>query len=439
MSPLAGPLARLLPAAADPRPDGDLLAAFLDRQDEAAFAELVRRHGPVVRLACRRMLPNPADADDAFQATFLVLARRGAGLDPAQPLGPWLYRVAVLTARTVRRGNARRFAHLEQPPTALAAPGAETVTDLRLDLDAALLALPEKYRTPLVLCHLQGWSRRDAAEQLGCREGTLSSLLARGLVKLKSRLRGYDPTAALVAGTAPVPLALAAATARAAVTGVGRSTAAVALADSVLRGFRVKRLAAAAGVVLVLIGVGYGVTAATRPAIPVAAQMVPSPELTRELPPPPGERPPVAVNKRIDVCVGGPFGGVPLKATEVGPTGPLGEPVYFNRFDRFQEYLAAARTAGPVPPSVRVDVWDEARVETTRKVFATCRAVGYTSVRVRGRVPTLNPGGWREFDDTPVDLADLVPPPQANSGGGGGRAGGCAFKPLPCRCPEVDL
>ncbi len=180
-------------------PDGDLVAAFTDHRDEAAFAELVRRHGAVVRAACRRMLPNPPDADDAFQATFLVLARRGPGLDPAQPLGPWLYRVAVLTSRTLRRGNARRFARLEAPPPAGRRVAPADTADLRIDLDAALLALPEKYRTPLVLCHLQGWSRRDAAEQLGCREGTLSSLLARGLTKLKARLRGYDPTAALVA------------------------------------------------------------------------------------------------------------------------------------------------------------------------------------------------------------------------------------------------
>ncbi len=431
MSPIAGPLARLLPAAADPRPDGDLLVAFLRCRDEAAFAELVRRHGSAVRAACRRMLPDPADADDAFQAAFLVLVRRGHSLDPAHPLGPWLYRVAVLTARTLRRGNARRFARLDAPPGEL--PAAETVTDLRLDLDAALLALPEKYRTPLVLCHLQGWSRRDAAERLGCREGTLSSLLARGLAKLRARLHGYDPTAALVAGAVPVPLALAAATARAAV-GVGRSPAAVRLADGVVRGFRLVRLAGAAGVALVLAAAGYGVVAAARPADPLTAA---APPVARRSPPLPPPAPiPAAPSRRIDVCVGGPLGGVPLRATEVGPEGPMGEPVLFTGIDRFQSYLTAARTAGPAP-KVRVDVWDGVPADRTRAVFRACRGAGYNAVTVRGRVPTLA-GGWREFDDDTVDIADLAPPVQANTGGGGGNAGGCAIRPYPCRTPAMD-
>src|SRR3569623_1718742 len=99
MSRLATHLARQLAGLAETRPDGELLSAFLSRQDEAAFAELVRRHGPLVWAACRRLLPDPADAEDAFQAAFLVLVRRANRLTARTALGPWLYKVAAWTAR----------------------------------------------------------------------------------------------------------------------------------------------------------------------------------------------------------------------------------------------------------------------------------------------------------------------------------------------------
>src|SRR5437660_829948 len=107
---VAAALVRRLPALAEVRTDGELLAAFLAGHDEAAFAELVRRHGPLVWAACRRLLPDLADAEDAFQASFLVLVRRARRLTGETALGPWLYRVAVWTARNLRRRNARAFA-----------------------------------------------------------------------------------------------------------------------------------------------------------------------------------------------------------------------------------------------------------------------------------------------------------------------------------------
>ncbi|MBN9524018.1 sigma-70 family RNA polymerase sigma factor, partial [bacterium] len=107
MTPLAALFRRIDP---DPRRDGELLAAFLAEHDEPAFAELVRRHGPLVWGACRRVLPDEADAEDAFQATFLVLVRRAGRLTAATTIGPWLLTVAALTARNVRRKNARRLA-----------------------------------------------------------------------------------------------------------------------------------------------------------------------------------------------------------------------------------------------------------------------------------------------------------------------------------------
>jgi RNA polymerase sigma factor (sigma-70 family) len=437
-------LARLVPPAADARPDGDLLTAFLDQRDEAAFAELVRRHGPVVRSACRRILPDAADADDAFQAAFLVLVRRGPRLDTTQPLGPWMYRVAVLTARTLRRGNARRFSHLEPLPALVPAP--DGADDARLDLDAALLALPEKYRTPLILCHLQGWSRHAAAAQLGCREGTLSSLLSRGLTKLKARLRGYDPAAALVAGMAPVPLTLAAATAKAA-GGAGRSAAAAGLAAEVARGFVVAKLTAVGGAVVTLAALGLGAVVFARSH---GSEVASGPDRVRELPPaaspvlapapaaPPAAPAPTSTEaeiKRIGVRLGGTFCVIGMRVEEYGVEEhrPLRRLLFANT-DGFQNYLSQTRARSPVAPRVQVDVWDGVSPNAAQAVFGACRAAGYRAVHVRGRVPTFSPTGWREFgdDDGPVDLTDLLPPPQA-SRGGGGKAGRCAPRPGTCR------
>src|SRR6478672_8321271 len=153
---------------ADPRPDGALLAAFLTDRAEAALAELVRRHGPLVWAACRRALPDPADAEDAFQATFLVLVRRAGALTAADSLGPWLYRVAAWTGRALRRKNARRRAVVGELPAAVADPRPYVT----VELDDLLLALPDRYRSAVVLCHLQGLTHREAADRLGCAEGT---------------------------------------------------------------------------------------------------------------------------------------------------------------------------------------------------------------------------------------------------------------------------
>src|SRR4051794_12391028 len=101
---------------ADRRSDGELLAAFTSGPSEEAFAELVRRHGPLVWGACRRLLPNPSDAEDAFQAAFLVLVRRAPRLTHSATVAPWLHRVAVWTARNVRRKNARRLARFSALP-----------------------------------------------------------------------------------------------------------------------------------------------------------------------------------------------------------------------------------------------------------------------------------------------------------------------------------
>jgi RNA polymerase sigma factor (sigma-70 family) len=285
MTPTAARLARLLSPPHDARPDGALLAAFLADRDEAAFAELVRRHGPVVWAACRRLLPDPADAEDAFQSSFLVLVRRARQLTGSATLGPWLYRVAAWTARNVRRRNARRLARTAALRDAVPAPA--TSPAVTLDLDAALLALPEKYRTPLVLCHLQGWSRRGAAAQLGCPEGTLSALLARGLVRLRAKLGAHDPAALLAVGLTAVPAGLATAT----VTAVRAATAGVIpvpvadLVEGVLRMFWVKKATAAAVGLAAVFALGAGAGLSVRDAPGVTAAQ-PTPAALPVAPPP---------------------------------------------------------------------------------------------------------------------------------------------------------
>src|SRR5690242_10823036 len=205
--------------------DAHLLERFLARRDGAAFEALLRRHGPMVLGVCRRLLADPHDAEDAFQATFLVLVRRAACVVPRWALGPWLHGVARRTALKARSSAARRrLAEREAGRSRpLAAPPAPADADLRPLLDEEIGRLPEKYRSPLVLCLLGGKSRKEAAGLLGWTEGTLSGRLARAKELLARRLRrrGVAPAgaAALAQGAAAgkVPAALAAATLKAAV------------------------------------------------------------------------------------------------------------------------------------------------------------------------------------------------------------------------------
>jgi RNA polymerase sigma factor (sigma-70 family) len=247
--------------------DGELLARFIQERDEDAFAQLVDRHGPLVYGACRRLLLNPLDVEDVFQATFLVLVRRAAHLRD-RTLAPWLHQVAVWTASNLRRRNARRLAAIErlgEIPAARAVPDLTSV-DARLDVDTLLLSLPRKYRVPLVLCCLQGCTKQEAAAQLGCPVNTVSSLLGRGLAKLRKRVAGRDPAIVLaIAGSFTVPSVLHSAAIRAAIMfhtsalSVAASPAVAALTQGVLRMFWLKKLAFAS-VVLVAIGtMGLGI------------------------------------------------------------------------------------------------------------------------------------------------------------------------------------
>jgi RNA polymerase sigma factor (sigma-70 family) len=214
--------------------DGQLLDCFISARDEAAFSALVRRHGPMVLGVCRRVVGHEADAEDAFQATFLVLVRKAASIAPRERVGNWLHGVAYRTALEARTLRARRLAHetlVPQLPDPVATPR-QTEPDWQPLLDEELSRLPDKYRSALVLCDLEGRSRKEAAEQLNVPAGTLSSRLATARKLLAQRLgwRGLACSAAFLVGvptavSAAVPAALLNTTVRTGVLLAAGSTA----------------------------------------------------------------------------------------------------------------------------------------------------------------------------------------------------------------------
>src|SRR5262245_48176131 len=254
--------------------DGQLLSQFLSRRDEAAFVALVRRHGPMVLGVCRRVLGNAADAEDAFQATFLVLVRKASSLTARAVLGDWLHGVARRTALSARRACARRRAK-EQAMARPDVPGDAIQDDWLPLLDEELSRLPENYRLPIVLCDLEGKTRREAADRLGWPEGTVAGRLARGRALLARRLARHaggvassSLAAALAqnAASACVSDALLHSTARAAsllAAGTGAATAVIstrvaALTEGVVRAMFLSKLKAVAGVLALSILVGLG-------------------------------------------------------------------------------------------------------------------------------------------------------------------------------------
>ncbi|MBX9622548.1 MAG: sigma-70 family RNA polymerase sigma factor, partial [Gemmataceae bacterium] len=259
-----------LPDPADP-PDGRLLDRFRRAGDEAAFAELVRRHGPMVLGVCRRAAGNRADADDAFQAAFLVLVRRAAELTARPTVGDFLYGVAVRTALKARATAVKRRLKEARAARPEAAPEPAGEPDVAAALDRELARLPEKYRAALVLCELEGRPRKDVAGLLGIPEGTLSSRLAAGRKLLADRLRrcGLAVPAGGLAATSTasaVPPALVETTIRAAVVTAGHAAGAVPaaahqLAAEVTRAMFVTKLRAGVLVLTAaLVGSAAGLT-----------------------------------------------------------------------------------------------------------------------------------------------------------------------------------
>jgi RNA polymerase sigma factor (sigma-70 family) len=273
-------------------PDADLLRHFNGGGSaaEAAFTLLVRRHGSAVLRACRAALHNPHDAEDAVQATFLVLATKARSLSPQTSLGPWLVEAARRVSAHARVAAARRRAHElkaaeARPETRGASPHEPDLAALVLD---AVGRLQERYRIPLVLCDLEGLTYQAAAEQLGLSHGAVRNRLARGRQRLRAALRrmGVAPAVAVLAhGVAvPVPRALASSTARAAVlVAAGAADGAVPASVLVLiKGgllmSKLKTASLSALAAIVLIGGAVGLSAQAPAPAPAPAVQNRSPE-----------------------------------------------------------------------------------------------------------------------------------------------------------------
>jgi membrane fusion protein (multidrug efflux system) len=239
------------------RSDGELLDLFLTAGGpaaELAFAALVERHGPMVWRVCRDTLRESNDADDAFQATFLVLVRRAGAIRKRSSLGPWLHGVALRVARSARRCAMRRRDRERVDAGPGSAPEESMAHVDRLD-EAPILheevdRLPAKYREPLVLCYFQGLTHDEAASQLGWPVGTVRSRLAEARVRLRPRLlrRGVAPSVAILAASgraeaaAVVPASLVSATIRMAVGAGAAGTvpaSVAALVGTTLRGMTI--------------------------------------------------------------------------------------------------------------------------------------------------------------------------------------------------------
>jgi RNA polymerase sigma factor (sigma-70 family) len=262
-----------------PPTDADLVVALgcASAERERAFAELVARYGPTVLAACRRVLADAHDAEDAFQAVFLVLARKAGTIRPPGAVGGWLYGVAVRTARKAKTAAARRrrremiaTARTEPNRAAGEEPAASAAerAELRAVIDAELAALPEMQRAAVVLCDLHGRTRAEAAAELERPEGTVVSWLARGRKTLGARLtrRGValPGAAGLAAVVTPTTVsAELAAKAAAGLLGHGVSASALTLAEDVMRSL--SRGTAKLGAILV-VAAGILVAVTTAPA-----------------------------------------------------------------------------------------------------------------------------------------------------------------------------
>lgn len=265
--------------------DADLLRRFADTRDEVAFAELVHRHAPAVYALCRRHLTRPADLDDAFQATFVVLAQKAGTVAKPDKLSAWLCGVADRVARKARARSAKR-AGKEQPLGAIepatATPDPET--DLRAVLDDELRQLPAEYRAAVVLCDVDGVSRREAARRLGIPDGTLSNRLTRARAMLGRRLlrRGV----ALGAGLSLSSVASAAVPARLVALAVLRASSTATPPELLSLTVEAPVMAIRPVLALLLVGLAVGVAAFAQDGKPPVRAAPPEAKKAVEVDPP---------------------------------------------------------------------------------------------------------------------------------------------------------
>jgi RND family efflux transporter MFP subunit len=259
--------------------DGQLLERFIGRKEEAAFEQLLARHGPMVLGVCRQLLREPEDAEDAFQATFLVLVRRAASIGKRDQLAGWLHGVAHRVAARARAQGARLGQRERQGVEVVAAePSFQTAWDDRQPvIQEEINRLPDKYRLPVVLCYLEGKTREEAARDLGWTPSAVKGRLERAREQLRKRLtrRGVALSAgALTAIISPqataLPPALVGGTLGAATLLVGgKSVAAgavspqvLSLTDGVIRTMFLAKLKVSAAVLFVfgIVGAGLAVS-----------------------------------------------------------------------------------------------------------------------------------------------------------------------------------
>ncbi len=338
--------------------DDDLIEQFANRRDEAAFAALLARHGPMVLSVCRRRLRNPRDAEDAFQATFLVLIHRACSIKKPHLLGPWLYGAADRVARRAQALAARRA---ERERTGVVTESADVEhegqaerfaeqDELRAVLDQEINRLPEMLRLPVVLCHVEGLTQPEAARRLRTTPDGVRGRLARARETLRSRLtrRGFALTGGVLILDLTPELAWAEPPARLTETTLGMVKAGAAppaavasLAEGVIRAMPIFSLNAVVSVVLsvfvamaVAAGIGRAKSndgikadATLDDPLPVTQQGTDQPgkaEKPRESASLPGGKPVVITVEARDVGTNAPVRGVQLRlvasSTESRPT-----------------------------------------------------------------------------------------------------------------------
>jgi RNA polymerase sigma factor (sigma-70 family) len=332
--------------------DAELVARFARTRDNEAFAGLVARHGPMVMAVCRGLLGPGGDADDAFQATFLVLLNR-IGTFPVGPsLSGWLYRVARRVSRQARLSHARRRRResAAEPRAGSAAERdperSEILGVIRQEVDL----LPERYRAPIVLCDLQGLTRDEAAELLGCPAGTVGGRLARGRQRLRDRLerRGVSPAVAF-----PIPSGLSPTAPSWATSLEAATRSASLLASGSPATPEVLSLAArssrAVAAVPVKTAIALAVLACLTVGLVAARRAGEPPDVPADPPPAPAKRPAEAAKAPVPDPVPGPDLDDPKLAGHFAGrvTGPDDEPMEGARLFIVPS-SSAATTPGPV-------------------------------------------------------------------------------------------
>jgi RNA polymerase sigma factor (sigma-70 family) len=322
--------------------DRELLEYFLARREEAAFVALLERHGPMVLQVCRRVQGNEHDAEDVFQATFLLLACKAGSIRKHESVASWLYGVAYRLALEAKAKGARRQARERRAADMRKKGGLSDMAwqELQATLDEALRQVPPRYRAPLLLCYLEGKTQEEAAVQLGCPLGTVRSRLARGRERLKELLerKGVRLSATALAtalagsgASSAVPLALLQTTAKAAegiVAGVALESLVSARAAALLqRGFLVMatmKLKIATGIILLLGAVALG-----------AAALVPH---VLAAPPQASEEPPFLSSAQAEQ-----MGSRPASPDRAGPKGQAEITIQGRVLDPEGKPLAGAR------------------------------------------------------------------------------------------------